>query len=126
METTKALKEEGGEGGREKEVLLDGSNGSSSSGDANTNGAPKHRHTHKASYGGDENGIYEIFGWVYHIGVNTIGHEYCHLRFLFIKGKYVMMYKRDPHENPGIVRLVTFPYFFLDLLELAIMFMPAM
>ncbi|KAG4190348.1 hypothetical protein ERO13_A07G025000v2 [Gossypium hirsutum] len=102
METTKALKEEGGEGGQEKEVLLDGSNGSSSSGDANTNGAPKHRHTPTASYGGDEKGIYEIFGWVYHIGVNSIGHEYCHLRFLFIKGKYVMMYKRDPHENPGI------------------------
>ncbi|TYH08623.1 hypothetical protein ES288_A07G030600v1 [Gossypium darwinii] len=102
METTKALKEEGGEGGQEKEVLLDGSNGSGSSGDANTNGAPKHRHTPTASYGGDEKGIYEIFGWVYHIGVNSIGHEYCHLRFLFIKGKYVMMYKRDPHENPGI------------------------
>nr|KJB07558.1 hypothetical protein B456_001G029800 [Gossypium raimondii] len=102
METTKALKEEGGEGGQEKEVLLDGSNGSSSSGDANTKGAPKHRHTPTASYGGDEKGIYEIFGWVYHIGANSIGHEYCHLRFLFIKGKYVMMYKRDPHENPGI------------------------
>lgn len=45
---------------------------------------------------------FEYFGWVYHLGVNSIGHEYCHLRFLFIRGKYVEMYKRDPHENPGI------------------------
>ena len=43
------------------------------------------------------------FGWVYHLGVNSIGHQYCHLRFLFIRGKYVSMYKRDPHENPAIV-----------------------
>jgi len=48
-------------------------------------------------------GIFEYSGWVYHLGVNTIGHEYCHLRFLFIRGKYIAMYKRDPHENPGIV-----------------------
>ncbi|KAI3913666.1 hypothetical protein MKX01_035862 [Papaver californicum] len=45
---------------------------------------------------------FEYSGWVYHLGVNTIGQDYCHLRFLFIKGKYVEMYKRDPHENPGI------------------------
>ncbi|GMH30666.1 hypothetical protein Nepgr_032509 [Nepenthes gracilis] len=45
---------------------------------------------------------FEYFGWVYHLGVNKIGHEFCHLRFLFIRGKYVEMYKRDPHENPGI------------------------
>ncbi|XP_057968359.1 protein ENHANCED DISEASE RESISTANCE 2-like isoform X3 [Malania oleifera] len=44
----------------------------------------------------------EYFGWVYHLGVNSIGHEYCHLRFLIIRGKYVEMYKRDPQENPGI------------------------
>ncbi|XP_065851444.1 protein ENHANCED DISEASE RESISTANCE 2-like [Euphorbia lathyris] len=44
----------------------------------------------------------DYFGWVYHLGTNSIGHEYCHLRFLFIRGKYVEMYKRDPHENPGI------------------------
>ncbi|KAJ9548490.1 hypothetical protein OSB04_021033 [Centaurea solstitialis] len=44
----------------------------------------------------------EYFGWVYHLGTNSIGREFCHLRFLYIKGKYVMMYKRDPHENPGI------------------------
>ncbi|KAI3771820.1 hypothetical protein L6452_02989 [Arctium lappa] len=44
----------------------------------------------------------EYFGWVYHLGTNSIGREFCHLRFLYIRGKYVMMYKRDPHENPGI------------------------
>lgn len=44
----------------------------------------------------------EYFGWVYHLGTNKIGHEFCHLRFLFIRGKYVEMYKRDPHQNPGI------------------------
>ncbi|CAM8942586.1 unnamed protein product [Rhodiola kirilowii] len=49
-----------------------------------------------------ERGIFEYFGWVYHLGVNSIGHEYCHLRFLFIRGKHVEMYKRDPHEYPGI------------------------
>ncbi|KAJ8753190.1 hypothetical protein K2173_017776 [Erythroxylum novogranatense] len=49
-----------------------------------------------------ERGHSEYFGWVYHIGTNKIGHEYCHLRFMFIRGKYVEMYKRDPHENPGI------------------------
>ncbi|KAK9268362.1 hypothetical protein L1049_000111 [Liquidambar formosana] len=52
--------------------------------------------------GADERGTFEYFGWVYHLGVNSIGHEYCHLRFLFVRGKYVEMYKRDPHENPGI------------------------
>ncbi|XP_047073041.1 protein ENHANCED DISEASE RESISTANCE 2-like [Lolium rigidum] len=44
----------------------------------------------------------EYSGWVYHLGVNSIGHEYCHLRFLVIRGKCVAMYKRDPHENPGL------------------------
>ncbi|KAH9608079.1 hypothetical protein KSS87_016520 [Heliosperma pusillum] len=45
---------------------------------------------------------FEYFGWIYHLGFNKIGHEYCHLRFLFIRGKYVEMYTRDPHDNPGI------------------------
>ncbi|KAL8152605.1 hypothetical protein V2J09_010365 [Rumex salicifolius] len=45
---------------------------------------------------------FEYFGWVYHLGVNKIGREYCHLRFLYIRGKYVEMYKRDPHSNLGI------------------------
>lgn len=61
--------------------------------------------------GGSENGSgdgfgrtrFEYFGWVYHLGTNSIGREFCHLRFLYIKGKYVIMYKRDPNENPGIV-----------------------
>lgn len=58
------------------------------------------------SVGGSQNGGRarepEYFGWVYHLGTNSIGHEYCHLRFLFLRGKYVAMYKRDPHDNPGI------------------------
>ncbi|PIA45690.1 hypothetical protein AQUCO_01600133v1 [Aquilegia coerulea] len=49
-----------------------------------------------------DRGVFEFFGWVYHLGVNSIGHEYCNLRFLYIRGKYVEMYKRDPHEYPGI------------------------
>lgn len=44
----------------------------------------------------------EYSGWVYHLGVNSIGREYCHLRFLSLRGKYVAMFKRDPHDNPGI------------------------
>ncbi|KAJ8560776.1 hypothetical protein K7X08_022636 [Anisodus acutangulus] len=50
---------------------------------------------------GGNNDTFEYFGWVYHLGVNSIGHEYCHLRFLYIRGKYMEMYKRDPRENPG-------------------------
>ncbi|KAF9662798.1 hypothetical protein SADUNF_Sadunf18G0091800 [Salix dunnii] len=42
------------------------------------------------------------YGWVYHLGTNSIGRQYCHLRFLFIKGKFVKMYKRDPQDHPGI------------------------
>ncbi|CAO2822540.1 unnamed protein product [Amaranthus hypochondriacus] len=45
---------------------------------------------------------FQYSGWVFHLGTNKIGHEFCHPRFLFIRGKYVEMYKRDPHENPGI------------------------
>ncbi|XP_021850565.1 protein ENHANCED DISEASE RESISTANCE 2 isoform X2 [Spinacia oleracea] len=45
---------------------------------------------------------FQYSGWVFHLGTNKIGHEYCHPRFLFIRGKYVEMYKRDPHDNPGI------------------------
>ncbi|KAI0504766.1 hypothetical protein KFK09_015719 [Dendrobium nobile] len=40
-------------------------------------------------------------GWVYHLGVNSIGHEYFHLRFLWLRGNWVVMYKRDPHDDPG-------------------------
>lgn len=61
--------------------------------------------------GAEEKGqrpAFEYFGWIYHLGINSLGREYCHLRFLFIRGKYVEMYKRDPHEFPGIVRTSTF------------------
>ncbi|KAK7411623.1 hypothetical protein VNO78_03058 [Psophocarpus tetragonolobus] len=51
---------------------------------------------------GEEKGIFQYFGWVYHIGVNSVGREYCHLRFLLVRGKCVAMYKRDPHETPDI------------------------
>ncbi|XP_021741885.1 protein ENHANCED DISEASE RESISTANCE 2-like [Chenopodium quinoa] len=44
---------------------------------------------------------FQYSGWVFHLGTNKIGHEYCHPRFLFIRGKYVEMYKRDPHDHPG-------------------------
>ncbi|CAO2206846.1 unnamed protein product [Urochloa humidicola] len=52
--------------------------------------------------GGSGRSAAEYSGWVYHIGVNSIGHEYCHLRFLVIRGRTVAMYKRDPHDNPGL------------------------
>lgn len=39
-------------------------------------------------------------GWVFHLGVNKLGHQFCHLRYLHITGKYVKMYKRDPAEQP--------------------------
>lgn len=66
--------------------------------------------------GSEEKGIFEYFGWVYHLGVNSIGHQYCHLRFLFIRGKCVAMYKRDPHQNPDIV-LFLYLFIFLSLLH---------
>ncbi|KAA8535290.1 hypothetical protein F0562_030293 [Nyssa sinensis] len=52
--------------------------------------------------GSEERGAFEYSGWVYHLGTNSIGHEYCHLRFLCIRGKHVEMYKRDPEDCPGI------------------------
>jgi hypothetical protein len=52
-------------------------------------------------------------GWVYHLGVNSIGREYCHLRFLYIRGKYVCMYKRDPHDNPAIVMFSSLSLYFI-------------
>ncbi|KAJ4958272.1 hypothetical protein NE237_025383 [Protea cynaroides] len=55
-----------------------------------------------SEYSSEEKGLFEYCGSVYHLGVNSIGHEYCHLRFLLLRGRYVKMYKRDPHENPGI------------------------
>ncbi|KAG2665169.1 hypothetical protein I3760_16G117900 [Carya illinoinensis] len=52
--------------------------------------------------GGEDGRTFEYFGWVYHLGMNSIGQQYFRLRFLFIRGKYLEMYKRDPQENPGI------------------------
>ncbi|KAL8502583.1 hypothetical protein ACS0TY_021647 [Phlomoides rotata] len=61
------------------------------------------RHNGSDSSAGSSGGdTFEYSGWVYHLGVNKIGHEYCHFRFLTIRGKYLEMYKRDPHENRGI------------------------
>ncbi|CAN0901095.1 Protein ENHANCED DISEASE RESISTANCE 2-like [Linum grandiflorum] len=49
-----------------------------------------------------ERAVDEYFGWVYHLGASSIGYVYCYLRFLFLRGKIVEMYKRDPHQHPGI------------------------
>ncbi|CAI0395106.1 unnamed protein product [Linum tenue] len=49
-----------------------------------------------------EKGDVEYFGWVYHLGTSSIGYVYCFLRFLVIRGKIVEMFKRDPHQHPGI------------------------
>ncbi|XP_038700660.1 protein ENHANCED DISEASE RESISTANCE 2-like isoform X2 [Tripterygium wilfordii] len=88
METTANPKKAGSEGLLDREGGSDSSGrggGSSGSGDGE---------------GGKGGGA--VGGWVFHVGVNSIGHEYCHARFLLIRGKYVLMYKRDPHENRGI------------------------
>ncbi|KAI3827486.1 hypothetical protein L1987_01562 [Smallanthus sonchifolius] len=56
--------------------------------------------------------VFEHSGWVYHLGTNSIKREYCHRRFLHIKGKYVMMYKRNPHEHAGtaVLHRIAFNY----------------
>ena len=80
-----------------------GSDGSSGSGGSSGDGS---------GGGGEERGVYVYSGWVYHLGTNSIGRQYCHLRFLFIKGKFVKMYKRDPQDHPGIVCfLLCLPFF---------------
>lgn len=58
--------------------------------------------------------LFEHSGWVHHVGVNSIGHEYCKLRFLFLRGKGVAMYRRDPNENTGIVSTTPLSVFFLS------------
>ncbi|KAI5069982.1 hypothetical protein GOP47_0014325 [Adiantum capillus-veneris] len=40
------------------------------------------------------NFIYE--GPVYHMGVNRLGHHFCHHRFLRVRGTFVEMYKKEP------------------------------
>ncbi|CAI0395065.1 unnamed protein product [Linum tenue] len=88
-QTEVTVRKVGGSVGSEKELLDSSSSGSGSSG-------------RRAGEDKEKGGAFEYFGWIYHLGTNSIGHEYCHLRFLFIRGKYVEMYKRDPHESPGI------------------------
>ncbi|EEF38875.1 protein ENHANCED DISEASE RESISTANCE 2-like [Ricinus communis] len=102
--TEVTVKKGGGERSESRGGGSDSSSGSSSNGNNNYNnnnksgiiGKGKEKEKEK------EKKTLEYFGWVYHLGTNSIGHEFCHLRFLFIRGKYVEMYKRDPHENPGI------------------------
>lgn len=103
METTSSVKKLGSEGS--------GSDTSSGGGNSRHDGGVGGGR----NVGDKEKGYFEYFGWVYHLGTNSIGHEYCHLRFLFIRGKYVEMYKRDPHENPGIVRFFEFFKWFFAL-----------
>lgn len=43
-------------------------------------------------------------GPVYHIGVNRLGHHFCHLRFLRISGMYVEMFKKDPASGEKPIR----------------------
>ncbi|XP_024530767.1 protein ENHANCED DISEASE RESISTANCE 2 isoform X2 [Selaginella moellendorffii] len=40
-------------------------------------------------------------GWIYHVGSNSMGYQFCNPRYLVIKGKYVEMYKRDPNDFPS-------------------------
>uniref|UniRef100_A0A0D6R473 START domain-containing protein n=1 Tax=Araucaria cunninghamii TaxID=56994 RepID=A0A0D6R473_ARACU len=49
--------------------------------------------------GSGELGRAHFGGWVYHMGVNSFGRQFCHLRYLLIRGKYVEMYKRDPEKH---------------------------
>lgn len=46
--------------------------------------------------------IYE--GSVYHIGVNRLGHHFCHPRFLRICGTFVEMYKKEPTRGQKPIR----------------------
>lgn len=46
--------------------------------------------------------IYE--GPVYHIGVNRLGHHFCHPRFLRIRGTFVEMYKKEPARGHKPIR----------------------
>ncbi|XP_031479449.1 protein ENHANCED DISEASE RESISTANCE 2 [Nymphaea colorata] len=62
-------------------------------------GSSGRRSSRSSSGSGDK--LFQYHGWVYHLGTNSIGHEFCHLRFLLLKGKYAFMYKRDPFENTG-------------------------
>lgn len=43
-------------------------------------------------------------GIVYHVGVNALGHQFCHRRYLRIRGKYVEMYKKNPQTGAKPIR----------------------
>ena len=51
-----------------------------------------------------DRGVPAYAGWVYHVGTNSLGYQFCTDRFMVIKGKYVAMFKRDPGEYPRAVR----------------------
>ncbi|MCO5561854.1 hypothetical protein L7F22_015479 [Adiantum nelumboides] len=46
--------------------------------------------------------IYE--GLVYHMGVNRLGYQFCHPRFLRIRGTFVEMYKKEPTRGHRPIR----------------------
>lgn len=56
------------------------------------------------SDGESDRGVPAYAGWVYHVGTNSLGYQFCTDRFLVIKGKYVTMFKRNPVEYPRAVR----------------------
>ena len=39
-------------------------------------------------------------GWLYHVGVNSLGYQFCRSRYLVIKGNRVEMYTANPQERP--------------------------
>ncbi|CAI9787402.1 unnamed protein product [Fraxinus pennsylvanica] len=91
--------------GANKKVGAEGASSESGGSESGSEGRPVNnfdnnntRNDDNVISGGEK---FEYSGWVYHLGVNSIGHEYCHLRFLFIRGKYAEMYKRDPHDDPS-------------------------
>ncbi|KAH7420408.1 hypothetical protein KP509_13G006500 [Ceratopteris richardii] len=40
-------------------------------------------------------------GWLYHVGVSSLGYQFCRSRYLIIKGKRVEMYACNPRKRPG-------------------------
>jgi hypothetical protein len=50
-----------------------------------------------------DHGIRGYVGWVYHVGTNSLGCQFCHARYLVIKGKHITMFKRNPIDYPQAV-----------------------
>ncbi|CAK9877743.1 unnamed protein product [Sphagnum jensenii] len=50
-----------------------------------------------------DHGIRGCVGWVYHVGTNSLGCQFCHARYLVIKGKHITMFKRNPIDYPQAV-----------------------